>query len=307
MKSFSALLHQRTWYALTALLVVGSLFHEDVVDYSRNTYGCTARQSAVGGVRIDASGAIEPLDRDTLDVGRAARGLIQRPPTCKAERPAEDSLEQALAETSKRQADPEEMLGRTRRSNTSSLSNNKNRLRLRRGWKARRHRRPYTSPSRARRLYGGVSVIDPAEVDRCERRACDIGNPTDRQESTARPAERHRHRPADHQSLRPRSGRRRLPHEAARHESRPSRRPRLHQLPEPLGLDRSRHLGHRPALVAGARLSTGPRRCRRSRLPTPRQGREVPHRRHRLRRRRLEEPSRQVEPGRAEVGRYDDQ
>lgn len=59
----------RTAYAATALLVVGSLYLVESSPFTQLSHGCNnGRNSSVGGVRVDASGAIQRLDVDQLNV-----------------------------------------------------------------------------------------------------------------------------------------------------------------------------------------------------------------------------------------------
>ncbi len=117
MKSFPILLRRRNWYALTALLVVCSLFHDSQYRPLTTSDACVGRASAVGGVRVDASGAIERLDRDALGTLAAQRreALVQAP--ADMQKPSDlrkislRALEQALAENVQSgKPIPEEML-----------------------------------------------------------------------------------------------------------------------------------------------------------------------------------------------------
>ena len=111
-------LHRRNWYVLTVAVVFSSLLLREGFDHSQKSYGCTGfARSAVGGVRVDASGAIERLDRDALGTLAAQRreALVQAP--ADMQKPSDlrkislRALEQALAENVQSgKPIPEEML-----------------------------------------------------------------------------------------------------------------------------------------------------------------------------------------------------
>jgi len=104
--------------SLAAVVVTASLYFGTSVAPVSESHGCTGfAQSAVGGVRIDASGAIERLDRDTLGTLAEQRreALIQAP--ADMQQPSDlrkislRALEQALAENVQSgKPIPEEML-----------------------------------------------------------------------------------------------------------------------------------------------------------------------------------------------------
>lgn len=113
----SRLLQPRSWYALTALLVVGSLFFGNRFQPLSTSDGCVGRVSAVGGVRIDASGAIERLDLDSLNTLGAQRrdALVQADGDLQKASPMRKislrALEKALADNVQKGTPiPEEML-----------------------------------------------------------------------------------------------------------------------------------------------------------------------------------------------------
>ncbi len=117
--------------ALTALLVVGSLFFGNRFQPLSTSDGCVGRVSAVGGVRIDASGAIERLDLDSLNTLGAQRrdALVQAEGDLQKASPMRKvslrALEKALADNvQKGTAIPEEMLllAGLQRLNTSSFT-----------------------------------------------------------------------------------------------------------------------------------------------------------------------------------------
>ncbi|MGC3968381.1 MAG: DUF1598 domain-containing protein [Pirellulales bacterium] len=113
----SRLLQPRSWYALTALVVVAALFADHELQPLPESGGCTGRISAVGGVRIDASGAIERLDRDVLnELGEQRRdALVAAPGDMQQPNPMRKvslrALEKALADNVQKGTPiPEEML-----------------------------------------------------------------------------------------------------------------------------------------------------------------------------------------------------